>query len=31
LTRRRNAVSVIPAMGETTNGDSSSMGPIFIR
>ena len=29
FTRRRNAVSVMPAMGETTNGDSSSIDPIF--
>src|SRR5690606_29249639 len=30
LTRRRKAVSVIPAMGETTNGESRSTDPIFI-
>src|SRR5688572_4323531 len=30
LTRRRNAVSVIPAIGETTNGESRSTDPIFI-
>src|SRR5262245_26428111 len=30
LTRRRNAVSVIPAMGATANGDRSSTDPIFI-
>ena len=30
FTRRRNAVSVMPAMGETTNGESSSMVPIFM-
>src|SRR5262245_36329258 len=31
LTRRRNAVSVIPAMGATANGDGSSTEPIRIR
>ena len=30
FTSRRKAVSVIPAIGETTNGESSSMGPIFM-
>ncbi len=30
FTSRRNAVSVIPAMGETTNGDGSGTVPIFI-
>jgi hypothetical protein len=31
LTNRRNAVSVIPAMGATTKGDVSLTGPIFIN
>ena len=31
FTRRRKAVSVMPAMGETTSGDASSMEPIFMR
>src|SRR3954463_442839 len=30
LTRRRNAVSVMPAIGATTNGDGSATLPIFI-
>jgi hypothetical protein len=30
LTSRRNAVSVMPAIGDTTNGDASSISPIFI-
>ena len=29
FTRRRNAVSVMPAMGATANGDRSSMSLIF--
>ena len=31
LTRRRNAVSVMPAIGATTNGEVNSTEPIFIR
>ena len=30
FTRRRNAVSVMPAIGATTSGDDSSIEPIFI-
>ena len=30
FTRRRNAVSVMPAMGATTKGDGRAIGPIFI-
>ena len=30
LTRRRNAVSVMPAIGATTNGEGSSIEPIFM-
>ena len=30
LTRRRNAVSVMPAMGATTNGEASVTLPIFM-
>src|SRR4029453_2971356 len=30
FTRRRNAVSVIPAMGATTNGDERATFPMFI-
>src|SRR5262245_28608989 len=30
FTRRRKAVSVMPAIGATTNGDGSSIDPIFM-
>src|SRR5207244_13143889 len=30
VTRRRNAVSVMPAMGATAKGHASVVGPIFI-
>src|SRR6266403_3417102 len=31
FTRRRKAVSVIPAIGATTNGEARATDPIFIR
>src|SRR5262245_48923491 len=31
FTRRRNAVSVMPAIGAMANGDGSSTAPIFMR
>src|SRR5687768_4816858 len=31
FTRRRNEVSVMPAIGETTNGDSRVTGPMLVR